>query len=367
VIAAAAALTGSSGVRPGQAWRGQTTPEADAEADPVAESQTVPGTAESAGQGSPSARDGGTVVVYSGRGQDLIEPLFTKFQEETGIRAEVRYAGTAELAATLLEEQGNSPADLFFSQDAGALGLIAGEGLLETLASTQLDRVAPRFRSAEGFWVGISGRARVLVYNTELLGPTDLPASVLDLVDPVWRGRIGWAPENASFQSFVTALRLLRGEEQARSWLEGMVANDVQNYGDSNAAIVRAVGAEEIAAGLVNHYYLYAVKKEEGEAFPIANHSFAAGDPGSLVNVAGVGLLKTSANSAEAARLIDYLLSDEGQTYFAEETTEYPLVAGIAPPADLVPIEEIGSPALDLGALADLRGTLSLLAEVGVL
>ncbi|CAA9586318.1 MAG: Ferric iron ABC transporter, iron-binding protein, partial [uncultured Thermomicrobiales bacterium] len=263
------------------------TPEA--EADPVADPE--------AGGGTPSG-EGGELTIYSGRNENLVGPLLERFGEESGIDAEVRYAGTSELAATLLEEGENTPAGAFLAQDAGALGLLAAEGLLQPLPEELLNRVDERFRSPDGLWVGVSGRARVLVYNTDAVEEADLPASVRDLTDPRWRGQVGWAPENASFQSFVTAFRQLDGDEATREWLEGMLANEPVNFADSNAQVVAAVGAGEISVGLANHYYLYAAKEEEGEDFPIANHFFAAGDPGSLVNVAGVGILAGTEDEA---------------------------------------------------------------------
>lgn len=308
----------------------------------------------------------GTVTIYSGRNEKLIGDLIAQFERATGIDAEVRYGDTAELAATILEEGDKSPADLFWAQDAGALGAVAREDRLATLPDDLLQRVDARFRSKQGLWVGASGRARVLVYNTEQLAEADLPASVFDLTDTKWKGKIGWAPTNGSFQSFVTALRVLRGDDAARAWLEGIKANEPVTF-EGNAPIVRAVGAGEIAVGLVNHYYLYEIKAEEGEDFPAANHFFAPGDPGNLVNVAGVGILRTAKHAEQALRFADYLLSQEGQTYFAERTFEYPLIDGVKPRADLVPLDEIQGPEIDLSDLADLQGTLQLLTEVGVI
>ncbi len=308
----------------------------------------------------------GTVTIYSGRNERLIGDLVAQFERATGIDAEVRYGDTAELAATILEEGENSPADLFWAQDAGALGAVAREDRLAALPDELLQRVDARFHSKQGVWVGTSGRARVLVYNTEQLTEADLPASVLDLVDAKWKGKIGWAPTNGSFQSFVTALRVLRGDDAARAWLEGIKANEPVVF-EGNAPIVRAVGAGEIAVGLVNHYYLYEIKEEEGEDFPAANHFFAPGDPGNLVNVAGVGILRTAKHAEQALRFADYLLGREGQGYFAERTFEYPLIEGVKPRADLVPLDEIQGPEIDLSDLADLQGTLQLLTEAGVI
>jgi iron(III) transport system substrate-binding protein len=308
----------------------------------------------------------GKVTIYSGRNEKLIGDLIAQFERATGIDAVVRYGDTAELAATMLEEGRNSPADVYWAQDGGALGALAREGRLTRLPNDILERVESRFRSRDGLWIGTSGRARVAAYNTDQLTEADLPASVLDLTDPKWKGRIGWAPTNGSFQAFVTALRVVRGDDGAREWLEAMKANEPVTF-EGNMLIVRAVGAGEIPLGLTNHYYLYEAKKEEGEAFPAANHFFAPGDPGNLVNVAGVGILDTATNAEQALAFIDYLLQEQGQRYFAERTSEYPLIQGVEPSPELRPLSEIQGPDIDLSDLADLKGTLTMLAEVGVL
>jgi len=307
------------------------------------------------------------LTIYSGRNENLIGPLIEQFREASGIDVQVRYGGTAEMAAAILEEGDNSPADLFFGQDAGALGALAQTGRFTTLPDTLLEQVEPRFRSPDGQWIGISGRARVLVYNTDELSEADLPASVADLTNEEWQGRVGWAPTNGSFQSFVTALRALAGEEEARAWLEGMIANDAQIY-PSNSTIVTAVGAGEVAVGLVNHYYLYRFLAEQGDEFPARNYYFPAGDIGAMINVAGVGILNTSGNTTAAEQFVEFLLSTEAQQYFANETNEYPLTGeGIAINPLLQPLDEIVTPELDLNNLADLQGTLELLQEVGAL
>jgi iron(III) transport system substrate-binding protein len=334
------------------------TPEAEAEADPVADPEPDPEPDFSAGTGA--------FTLYSGRNETLVGPLIEEYAEETGTSVDTRYGGTGELAATILEEGEDTPASLFFSQDAGALGLLAEEGRLATLPEELLDRVEERFRDPEGRWVGVTGRARVLAYNNETVAEDELPASVRDLADTAWAGRLGWAPENASFQAFITAFRLIDGDDAVRSWLETMIANGTVNFGDSNSAIVQAIGNGEIDAGLVNHYYLYAVGREAGENFPVANHFFAGGDPGSLINVAGIGLIEGADDADAALAFADYLLSDEAQGYFAAETFEYPLVETVAAPEGLVPLSEIGHPDIELGDLADLRGTLELLSEVGL-
>lgn len=307
-----------------------------------------------------------TLVVYSGRSESLVAPFFEQFTAATGIRVEARYGDTAELAATLLEEGQNSPADLFFAQDAGALGATSAAGLLAPLTAATLEAVEERFRASSGDWVGVSGRARVVVYNTDKLSEADLPDSIIAFTDPAWKGRVGWAPTNGSFQAFITAMRQQLGEAAARDWLAGMISNETRAY-ERNAAIVQAVASGEIDVGFVNHYYLYQLQKESGGALAAANYYPADGDVGALVNIAGAGILKTASNAAAAQQLLDYMLSAAGQSYFAEQTFEYPLAAGVEPIAELKPLSEIQTPALDLNRLSDLQGTLQLLQDVGAL
>ncbi len=307
----------------------------------------------------------GSITVYSGRNEELVGPLLEQFTEATGIEVEARYGDTAEMANLILTEGENSPADVFFAQDAGALGAVAAEGLLAPLPAETLDQVDTRFQSPNGEWVGVSGRARVVAYNTETLNEGELPESIFDFTEPEWAGRIGWAPTNGSFQSFVTALRVVEGEDRAREWLEGIQANDPNVYEGNNPAL-DAVIAGEIDVAFINHYYLMQRLEEEPDA-PAANHFLTDEDPGALVNVAGVGILGSSDNQEAAAEFVDYLLSPDAQEYFANETKEYPLTEGVEADPALTPLEEIGTPEIDLSDLSDLDGTLELLQEVGIL
>lgn len=307
---------------------------------------------------------GGAVTVYSGRERDLVEPLFAKFKQETGITVKARYGDSAELAAQIAEEGANSPADVFFSQDAGALGALAERGLLAELDEALLEKVPARFRSNQGRWVGISGRARVIVYNTREVLKSDVPADVFALTDPKWKGQVGWAPTNGSFQSFVTAMRLLEGDARTKRWLADMKANDAEAYA-KNSAIAEAVGAGEIQLGLVNHYYLLSLKKENPRL--AAENYFLAGGPGSLVNVAGVGITRSTKNSVAAARFVEYLLGQEGQRFFSTSTFEYPLVAGIPADTRLPSLSSLKPPDLDLSNLSSLEATLKMLRDVGLL
>jgi iron(III) transport system substrate-binding protein len=276
----------------------------------------------------------------------------------------VRYGDSAELAATMAEEGDNSPADVFFAQDPGSLGSI--EEQLAELPEDILGRVDERFRDGDGKWVGTSGRVRVIAYNTEALSDTEVPDSVFELTDPRWNGKVGIAPTNASFQAFVTAMRETVGEDRTRQWLEDMKANDAQAY-ESNSPIVEAVASEEIELGLVNHYYLALVKEEQPDA-PVANKYLPGDDPGALVSTAGVAVLESSDDREAAERFVDYLLSEEGQRFYAEEAeeAEYPLVDGVQPKEGLPALDSLQGPEVELDSFGqELETTLELLSETG--
>lgn len=363
-----AASTGASAAASTAASAAAST-EASTAASPAASAATETTTAETTttdtAQGG-AAVGSNAITVYSGRNEELVGPLIEQYEQATGATVNVKYGDTAELAATILEEGDNSPADVFFAQDAGALGALAQEDRLQTLPDELLNRVEERFRSPEDEWVGVSGRARVVIYNTAVYTETDLPDTIFGFTDPKYKGRIGWAPTNGSFQSFVTALRVLEGEERAREWLEGIQANEPKVY-ENNTAVVQAAGAGEIDVGFVNHYYLFRQLAEQGESFGARNYYLRNGDPGALINVAGAGMLSTAPNQAGAQQFIEFLLSDEAQQYFADETYEYPLVASVEANAALPTLDEIQTPEIDLSQLSDLQGTLQLLQDLGIL
>ena len=310
--------------------------------------------------------DDADLTVYSGRAETLVGDLYKQFEEDAGLEVEVRYGDSAELAATISEEGENSPADVFYSQDAGALGAVANDNLFAPLPAALVNRVEMRFRDDARRWVGVSARARVLAYSTERLEPGDLPKSVFDLTGERWKGKLGIAPPNASFQAFVSAMRIDVGDARTREWLEAIDANDPKLF-ENNIQAVEAIANGEIDAALVNHYYLYELRRERGDDIPVANHFFRTGDPGALVNTAGVGVLKAGDHQENARRLAEYLLSKEGQTYFAEKTAEYPLAAGVKPGPELRPLAQVQGPFIDLGLLGEkLPSTLEMIEEAGL-
>lgn len=308
-----------------------------------------------------------SLTIYSGRSQSLVNPLLEQFAEDSGIQVRVKYDSSTNIASLISEEGEGTVADVVFMQSPGSLGSLSESGFLATLPDDLLSRVDSRFRSPRGEWVGTSGRARTVIYNTEAIDPErDLPTSILDFTDPKWEGRIGWPPLNGSFQAFVTSLRVQLGEAAAREWLEGIKANNPREY-PNNLTTVSAAARGEIDVGFVNHYYLQRFLDEHGEGFGARNHYLGGGDPGALVLVAGAGILDSSENSEAAEEFIDYLLSEAAQRYFADETNEYPLTAGVEPSGELPSLDSLDPPDVDLGSLSDLQGTLDLLRDTGVL
>jgi len=313
---------------------------------------------------SSSAEGDNAITLYSGRIGPIINPAIKQYEDASGTDVRTRFGDSPALAATLVEEGKNSPADLFFAQDAGSLDAVEKQGLLAKLPADILAMVPKQYRSATGSWVGTTGRSRIIAYS-EKLPQSELPDSPLDLTDEKWKGRVGWAPTNASLQGYITALRLVEGEAVAKRWLEGMVANDVQVY-DSNIPVRDAIAEGEIDIGLINHYYVAEAVAEDPD-YPVKVH-FPPDDLGSLINVAGVGVLRSAGDDTQRALgFVRQMLSKETQTYFAESSKEYPLAAGVRAPAELVPLEDIPSPRVDLAKLGDQRGTLELMRETGAL
>lgn len=319
-----------------------------------------------AGNGADQADGDDGIVLYSGRNEELVQPLIDQFTEESGIQVDVRYGDTAELSAQLLEEGDNTPADVFLAQDAGALGAVAQDGLFDELPTEMLEKVPETYRDDGESWVGVSGRLRTLIYNTELVDESELPETVEELASPEFEGRVGVAPTNGSFQSFITAFRVSEGEDAAQQWLDDLQANEPQKR-EGNGPIVADVIDGNLDMGLVNHYYLYAQAEERGvevEDLPADNYLFGDGDVGALVNVAGAGVF--DAGNEDALELVEHFLSEEGQTYFVEETAEYAMIDGPAAPTGLPPLEDLNNPDIDLNQLEDLESTVRMIVDAGL-
>ncbi len=308
-----------------------------------------------------------SLTIYSGRSKALVEPLIRKFEEEHGIRMNVRYGGSTQLAVALLEEGRRTPADVFWAQDAGALGAVHRNGMFEPLPEELLSLLPAQLHNSEGTWIATSGRARVMAYSTSRVDADLLPESIFGLADRRWRGRVGWAPSNGSFQSLLTAMRLLEGDDVILQWLHDMKANNTQGY-INNSALLQAVAAGEIDIALTNHYYLFRFRETDPD-FPVEQTLFADGDSGNLVNVAGIGMLTTSRNRDAALKFMKFLLEPENQEWVTREVYEYPVLEGISTRSVDTPLSDIQdvSPDLDLDDLSDLNRTLDLLRRAGLL
>lgn len=325
------------------------------------EAPVAPGEAPAAE--APAEAPSSPLVIYSGRGESLVGALYEEAEAALGIDLEIRYGDTPELVTLVLTEGAESPADLIFAQDSGHLGALAGREMLAELDQEVLALADPRFRDEGGRWVGTSGRARVLVYNTGL-DAAELPQSLEDLADPKWKGRLGWAPTNGSFQAHVSALRHAWGEERTRAWLAGVKANEPTVY-PKNSPQVEAAASGEIDLGWVNHYYLHKLKKD---GYAAANYSFPAeGDAGNVLMLAGMAVRAGSPRAEDAQRVIAWMLSEPAQQHFASVNYEYPTRPGVATHPDVPPVDSLKLAEVEQSWLADMGPTRVMLQELGLL
>ncbi|WP_255149827.1 extracellular solute-binding protein [Halorarius halobius] len=312
----------------------------------------------------------GELDVFSGRGEALVGELIEYIEDlYPDLTLRVRYNSSTDLVSRILTSGDNSPADVFYSVNAGSLGALAEEGRTATLPDRVTELVRQEFRDPEGGWVGTSGRARTIPYNTNQFSESDIPNDIFAFPDAqAFDDAMGWTPVYGSFQAFITAMRVLNSRSEAKSWLEGMLDSGVVGYNDE-FTLSRGVAAGEIGAGFANHYYTLRVLDGQPNA-PI-DIAFTENDAGSMFNVAGGAVVDTAADTELASNFVMHLLSAEAQEYFATSTFEYPLIPGVEPvqpgSIELPTIDELQPPeGLDLSQLADLGPTLELMREVGL-
>jgi len=316
--------------------------------------------------GGPDEPETEGITLYSGRIPAAIGGAVDSYEADADRDVQVRYADTADLAATLIEEGDASPADAFFAQEPGAIAAVADAGALARLPGDVLARVPARYRDPEGRWVGVTGRARILAYNRDAVQRSELPRSPFGLVAPRWRDRVGWSPASSSMQEYVTALRARYGDERTREWLEAMVANGAVDY-PNNVTIRDAIASGEIDVGLINHYYVAQAVAEEGDDYPVGVY-FPPGGLGSLLLLTSVGVLESSDRKPEAFDFVRSLLSPPSQEFFTFSSKEYPLARGVAPdPSLTVPLAEVPSVEGELVDLDELQATIELMQEAGAL
>jgi iron(III) transport system substrate-binding protein len=319
-----------------------------------------------AGCGSEDASDAATLTVYSAQHESLVRTMVEGFTDQTGIELEFRDANDAELANQIVQEGDASPADVFLTENSPSIDILDREGLLAPLDQTTLDQVGEQYRPSSGNWTGFAARSTVLVYNPAQLPEAELPASILDLADPEWEGRIGIAAGGPDFQAIVSAVLALRGEDETRAWLEGLERNaDVYQ---SNTAVMVAADEGEIDAGVMYHYYWYRDQAENAlKGDDAALHFFGHQDPGAFLSVSGAGVLASSDQPEEAQQLVAYLTSPGAQGRLADSSAlEYAVGNGVASADVLPPLEGLQAPPVDPGSLDQQRVT-ELMQEVGLL
>ena len=319
-----------------------------------------------AGCGGGDAEAAETLTVYSAQHESLVRTMLEGFTEETGIALEFRDANDAELANQIVQEGEASPADVFLTENSPSIDVLDREGLLAPLDQATLDQVGAQYRPSSGNWTGFAARSTVLVHNPAQLPQDQLPASILDLANHEWEGRIGIAAGGADFQAIVAGVLALRGEEATRAWLEGLERN--ANVYPSNSAVMVAADEGEIDAGVMYHYYFYRDRAENGLKSDDAElHFFRNSDPGAFLSVSGAGVLASTDQPEEAQRLVAYLTGAEAQQRLAESTAlEYAVGNGVPSAEVLPPLEELQAPEVDPGSLDQQRVT-ELMQDVGLL
>ncbi|MDE3119642.1 MAG: extracellular solute-binding protein [Nitrospirota bacterium] len=297
------------------------------------------------------------LIVYSGRAEKLIKPVLDAFQAKTGVQVELLSSGTTELVNRLQAEGGRTPADVLITNDAGSLERARELGLLQPLHLKEIDQaIAPSFRAADGSWIGLSGRFWTLVYNTNLVKPGEVQ-SVLDLAEPRWKGKIAIPNAGSEYlQAGVSVIKVAQGDERTQKLLLGLKSNAGTFVYGKSSQIVDALAKGEVAMGLVNHYYLYRYLADHPGA-PIAIHMLDQQDNGmgAIMNIAGAGVVKHSRHLDSAKRLMEFLVSRDGQKLFADLNKEYPLHPEVPADPALPKRETIRTAAVPLARLAELR------------
>jgi iron(III) transport system substrate-binding protein len=306
------------------------------------------------------------LTIYSAQHESLVRTMLADFTEETGITLEFRDANDSELANQIVQEGDASPADVFLSENSPAIDIVDDAGLLAPLDTPTLDQVGAAYRPSSGTWVGFAARSTVLAYNPDAVAEEQLPDSILGLADPEWKGRVGIASGGADFQAIVSAVLALEGEDATRAWLTGLKRN-AEIYA-SNTAVMKAVDENEVAAGIMYHYYWYRDQAEGGLVGDDAKlHYFRNQDPGAFVSVSGAGVLASSDRAQDAQRLVEYLTGPEAQKKLADSSAlEYAVGTGVESAPVLPPLAGLEAPDVDPGDLNAPQVT-ALMQEAGLL
>ncbi len=314
-----------------------------------------------------AARGGPALTVYSGQHEQTTALLVAAFEKQSGIAVSVRSGDEATLGNQILQEGESSPADVFYTENTPVLEALAKRGLLAEVSASTLASVRRSDSSAQRDWVGVSARVSALVYDPSQLASTQLPASILELAEPRWKGKLGFAPSETDFQPLLSAIVKLDGTATAERWLRGLQSNG-RIYPD-NEAVVNQVNNGESAAGPINSYYWYRLRDETGSrGTHSALHYYAPGDPGDLVDVSGAAVLRASSHKAAAQAFLAFLISRTGQETIAHSHSyEYPLRPGVSPAAGLPALSALRPAALTPAQLGDGGAALALEQKLGLL
>jgi iron(III) transport system substrate-binding protein len=314
-----------------------------------------------------SSTDKPSLTLYSGQHEQTTALLAAAFERQTGIKVHIRSGDEATLGSQIEQEGSNSPADVFYTENTPVLEALSEKGLLAPVRPSTLAAVPARYDSAAGSWVGVSARDSVLVYNTSQISPAQLPSHILELADPKWKGKLGFAPSETDFQPLVTAIVKLDGLAAAERWLQGVKANG-KLYPDNEAAVAQ-VNNGESAFAPINHYYWYRLLDEVGRSgLHSALHQYASGDAGDLVNVSGAAVLKSSSHQDNAQALLAFLVSRAGQEKIAHsQSYEYPLRPGVSSAPGLPPFAQLKPASLTPAELGNGRAALALEQKLGLL
>jgi iron(III) transport system substrate-binding protein len=314
-----------------------------------------------------ASSDSHSITVYNGQHEQTTAALVAAFEKQAHIHVSVRSGDEAELADQIVQEGSSSPADVFYTENTPVLEALRERGLLAPVPASTLAQVPGRYDSAQGDWVGVSARVSVLVYNTAQVSRAQLPSSILELAEPKWKGKLGFAPSETDFQPLITAIVKLDGVATAERWLKGLAAND-KIYPD-NETVVAQVNNGESAIGPINHYYWFRLRAEIGaSAMHSALHYYAPGDPGDLVDVSGAAVLKSSSHQSAAQAFLAFLVSKTGQETIAHSHSyEYPLRPGVGAAPGLRPFTELQPAPLTPAQLGDGSQALALEQKLGLL
>lgn len=310
---------------------------------------------------------GQTITLYNGQHEQTTDALVKAFEKQTGVNVKVRNDDEDVLAQQMQTEGANSPADVFFTENTPPLARLDEKGLLSPVDAATFNAVPSQYSAGNHNWIGVSARVSVMVYNTNDLKPADLPKSVLDLADPKWKGKLDISPGETDFQPIVTSIAADKGDAAAVQWLQAIKANAGAHQDPDNETLVDNVNKGITQIGVINHYYWYRLKDEDGAS---GTHSaiarFAPGDDGYLLDVSGAGVLKSSKHQAAAQAFVKFLVSKAGeQVLTSSDSWEYPIGSGVTNPA-LPPLSQDKPKQFSLDEIGDGNKAVTLLQQAGL-